>query len=370
MEIKIARAEMLRGLGFVQGIVERKTTMPILANVLLDATAKNLSITATDLEVGVHCILQGTIVSRGRVAVHARSLSDIMRELPEETVHLSVGEGNWVSILCGKSQYRIVGLSPDEFPALPTKGEGNVWRMECLPLRQMMDRTAFAMSTDETRFNLNGVYLDPVKGKEGALLRMVATDGHRLSIVERGVGEKCQIAKGAIIPRKGVAELRKLIESEEEAIDLWLDVKHLIAYRDSVTLVIRLIDGQFPPYEQVVPKQSKRVVALGRDALIHALKRVSVLSSDRARGVKFTISPKHLEIFSSNPDLGEAREELETSYKGESFEVGFNARYFLDALSAIEDEQAILEMGDETSPCVIRSENDRGFTHVIMPMRL
>lgn len=370
MEIKISRSEMLKGLGLIQGIVERKTTMPILANVLIEATAKGLSITATDLEVGINCILRGDILSKGKVTVHARSIYDIMRELPEEVVHLDVKEGNWIEIRCGKSRYKIVGLSPDEFPALPTRGEGDLWRVEGALLQEMMDRTSFAMSTDETRFNLNGVYLDPVAGKDQSLLRMVATDGHRLSIVERNVGGKCGVTKGAIIPRKGVTELRKAIEPEGASIDLWLDAKHLIAYHESVTVVIRLIDGQFPPYEQVVPKQSKRVVTLNREQLIHALKRVSVLSTDRARGVKFQVSPKHMEIFTSNPDLGEANEEIEATYKGESFEVGFNARYFLDALGVIEDEQAVLQMGDETSPCVLRSEKDRGFTHVIMPMRL
>ena len=370
MEIKIARSEMLKGLGLVQGIVERKTTMPILANVLFEASGKTLSITATDLEVGINCIMQGEVLNGGKVTVHARSIYDIVKELPEEVVHLTVKDGSWIEIKCGKSRYKIVGLSPDEFPALPTKGQGDVWRIEGNLLGQMIERTSFAMSNDETRFNLNGVYLDPSKTKEGTKLKMVATDGHRLSIVERDVGTKCGIQKGAIVPRKGVAELKKLIETGTSALDLWLDAKHLIAYRDSVTLVIRLIDGQFPPYEQVVPKSSKRVVSIQRGALVHALKRVSVLSTDRARGVKFSVSPKNLEIFASNPDLGEAREELDAEYKGESFEVGFNARYFIDALDAIEDEQAVLQMGDETSPCVIQSETDRGFTHVIMPMRL
>ena len=371
MEIKIARSEMLKGLGLVQGIVERKTTMPILANVLLEASDKALSITATDLEVGINCIMQGETLAKGKVTVHARSIYDIVKELPEEQVHLVVKDGNWIEIKCGKSRYKIVGLSSEEFPALPARGQGDIWKIDGAILSQMMEKTSFAMSTDETRFNLNGVYLDPAKGKDSTtLLRMVATDGHRLSIVEREVGVKCGIQKGVIVPRKGVQELRKLVESGEAPIDLWVDGKHLIAYRENITLVVRLIDGQFPPYEQVVPKQMKRVVSIERAALRHALKRVSVLSTDRARGVKFSFSSKNLEIFASNPDLGEAREELEIEYKGETFDVGFNARYFLDALDAIEDEKAVLQLGDETSPCVIRSELDGGFTHVIMPMRL
>ncbi|MFH0800659.1 MAG: DNA polymerase III subunit beta [Pseudomonadota bacterium] len=369
MEIKIARGELLKGLGLVQGIVERKTTMPILVNVLLEATAKKLSITATDLEVGINCTYPADVIANGKVAVHARSIYDIARELPDDTVHIAVKDGNWIEMSCGKSRYKIVGLSSEEFPALPTRGQGDVWRIDGSLLSQMIDKTSFAMSTDETRFNLNGVYVDPT-GKDKTKLKMVATDGHRLSIVERDVGTKCSIQKGAIIPRKGVQEIKKLVDSGDEPLDLWVDSKHIMAYKGNVTLVVRLIDGQFPPYEQVVPKQSKRVVQVQRDNLIHALKRVSVLSTDRSRGVKFAVSSKNIDISSSNPDLGEAREEIETTYKGESFEVGFNAKYFLDALASVNDEMAVLEMGDETAPCVLRSETDKGFTHVIMPMRL
>jgi DNA polymerase-3 subunit beta len=166
-------------------------------------------------------------------------------------------------------------------------------------------------------------------------------------------------------------ELKRLVEmAGDSTVDIWADKKHVIAYSENTTLVIRLIDGQFPPYEQVVPKKTKHTIAVNRDELIHALKRVSVMSTDRSRGVKFAISPGNLDISASNPDLGEAKEELTAEYKGESFEIGFNAKYFIDALSTIKDEQAILQLGDETAPCVLASEYDRDFTHVIMPMRL
>lgn len=370
MEIKISRSEILKGLSLIQGIIERKTTMPILSNVLLDADAKKISITATDLEVGINSVHQAEVISKGKITVHARSLFDIVKELPESLIHMTVKDKSWIEIECGKSKYKIVGLSSEDFPALPSKGEGGILKIDGNDFRQMIDKTSFAMSSDETRFNLNGVYLDPVKTEKGINLRMVATDGHRLSIVERYLDDKCLIEKGVIIPRKGVMELKKLIESDDPVVELYVDKKHVIAYKNNITLVIRLIDGQFPPYEQVVPKGSKRIVSIQKDILVQSLRRVSVLSTDRTRGVKFSVSPKNLDIFASNPDLGEAHEEMEANYKGESFEVGFNAKYFLEALSVIEDEQAVLQMGDETAPCVIRSEHDHGFTHVIMPMRL
>lgn len=371
MKIKIARHEFLKGLSLIQGIVERKTTMPILSNVLLSAKDKNLSVTATDLEVGVNCVYPANVEKEGVVTVHARNFYDIVRELPDDNVSISVGSNNWLDITSGKSRYKLVGLSAEEFPSIPTKGDGDVWKMEGNILIQMFDKTSFAMSTDETRFNLNGVYVDPVKSSGKTVLRMVATDGHRLSIMERDVGPKCGISKGIIIPRKGVVELKKLLEGPSDVkIDIWCDLKHLIAFKNNITLVVRLIDGQFPPYEQVMPKQSKRVVSVLREDLIHALKRVSVLSTERASGAKFSVSPKNIDITSSNPDIGEAHDEVDAEYRGEAFDVGFNTRYFIDALSCMEDEKAVLQMGDETAPCVLKSEIDKGFTHVIMPMRL
>ncbi|MFA5812348.1 MAG: DNA polymerase III subunit beta [bacterium] len=370
MEIKVARTELQKGLALVQSIVERKTTMPILANVLLSAEKKALSITATDLEVGVNGTYAADVLSEGKITLHAKSLYDIVKELPDDTIHVKVKDGSWVEIKCGRSNFKIVGLSPEEFPALPTRGNGQTQRAEASLIKEMIERTSFAMSSDETRYNLNGIYADLSGGEDGKTVTMVATDGHRLSVVTREVGTGWNLPKGIIIPRKGVMELKKLAESGDAPVDLWADAKHLIAYRENTTLVIRLIDGQFPPYDQVIPKKIKRMVSLSRNELVHALRRVSVLSTDRSRGVKFAVSPNNLDITASNPDIGEAREELAATYKGDAFEIGFNAKYFIEALSVISDEQAVIQLGDETSPCVIMSEFDRGFTHVIMPMRL
>lgn len=370
MEIKIARSELVKGLGLLQGIVERKTTMPILTNALFDVSSKGLSITATDLEVGLNCLLHADVTAKGRVAIHARSIFDIVRALPDGVISIAVKDRNWVEIQSGKSKYKIVGLGAEEFPALPTKNEGATWKMDGGALVEMIGKASFAMSTDETRFNLNGVYLDPVKKGGGTTLRMIATDGHRLSIVERDAGSKCGVQKGVIIPRKGVMEIKKLIEGADSEVELWMDTKHLILFKDRVTLVVRLIEGQFPAYEPVVPKESKYTISVLRRSLIDALKRVSVLSVEKSLGVKLSISTKTMDIYASNPDIGEMREELEISYKGGAYEVCFNARYLVDALDVIEDDETVLQMGDETAPCVLRSEKDKGFTHVIMPMRL
>lgn len=368
MEIKITKTELLKGLTLVQGVVEKKTTMPILANVLLEAKGKDFSITATDLEVGVNSLLAAEIVKPGKVAVHAKGIYDIVKELPEGVVHITVGDNHRVDISCDRAQFKVVGLSPDEFPSLPKKGNGTTIKVEGGVINQMIEKTSFAMSTDEMRQNLNGVYLEENGGK--GTLRMVAIDGHRLSICDRKIQGDWKLPKGVIIPRKGVVELKRLIDLAEGTIDLCIDEKHVIVSNDNTTLVVRLIDGKFPPYKQVMPKEPKRAVAIDRKAMLQALRRVSVLSADRSKGVKFVFSPKNLEISTSNPDFGEAREEMSIKYKGEHFEIGFNARYFIDVLGIIGDDEASFQMGDDTTPCVLKSGQDDGFTHIIMPMRL
>lgn len=370
MEIKITKSELLKGLSLVQGVVEKKTTMPILSNVLMEAKGKTLTIIATDLEVGVNCKLTADVLGEGKVAVHARGLYDIVRELPEEAVNIKSDDNCKVDVSCGRAQFKIVGLSPNDFPSLPNKGEGNAMKIEAGLLGQMIEKTAFAMSTDETRYNLNGVYLEQAKDKEKDILRMVATDGHRLSIVDRQIKGKWKLPRGVIIPKKGVLELKRLIETTETQLDIWIDEKHAIISTEDTTLIIRLIDGQFPPYKQVVPGQTKRSVGIERRTILQALKRVSIMSADRSRGVKFIFSPKNLEVSTSNPDFGEAKEELPVSYKGEKFEIGFNARYFIDVLNVIGDEQAQFQMGDDTTPCVLKSDQDKDFVHIVMPMRL
>lgn len=375
MDIKISRRELAKGLALIQGVVEKKSTMPILSNTLFETTDKDLRLTATDLEVGVVNEIPVEVRSTGKITLPARGIYDIVRELSGDTVHLEADNNNRVTITCGSAEFKIMGLPANEFPSLPKKGEGSEVNISATMLGQMIGKTAFAMSTDETRYALNGVYLEQSTDKNRTTLRMVATDGHRLSIVEREITKGWNLKKGVILPRKGVMELKKLIENAaagegEGAISLWIDDKHVVATHANATLIIRLIDGKFPPYSQVIPKSTNRQMVVEREAIYQALKRVSVVTSGQTRGVKFSVSPKNVAISSSNPDFGEAHEELSADYHGEAFEVGFNARYFLDALSVLEDIQASLKMGDDTAPCLITSEIDPGFTHIIMPMRL
>ena len=234
----------------------------------------------------------------------------------------------------------------------------------------MLNKVSYAMSNDETRYTLNGVYLEQLSSKSKSAIRLVATDGHRVSYSEGPIKEDLKLSKGVIVPKKGVWEIKKMLDGIEGSFSLQLSDKTVSVSTKDAMLICRLVDGQFPPYEQVISKDCNRIVSLDRKQFIQSLKRAMLVANERSKGVKFTISPGNLDISSSNPDIGEAKEELTCVYKGETFEVGFNASYFLDILGILEDEKVVIELKNDTSPCIIRSEFDKGFLSVVMPMRI
>ena len=369
MELKVKREDLLRVLTLVQGVAGRKVTMPILSNILIEAREKRVTVMATDMEVGLSMECPADVLSSGKIAVNARTLFDIAKGLKDGIIHIKLSQGNHLLIEGGRSKFNIVGVDAGDFPILSFSGSGEAFVEDGSILTEMIERTSFAMSNDETRYNLNGVYLHtPAGGKKG-LLRMVATDGHRLSYLEREMRGKWGLGDGIIIPRKGVLELSKAVEDGGE-VKVSLGDKDISVEKDGMKLVVRLIDGKYPPYEQVIPRSTKRVVNIGREEFIDALKRVSLVADERTKGVKMTFSPKHLEITASNPEMGEAGEELEVGYKGDIFSIGFNARYLIDVLQVMVDERVVIGFNDETNPCVISSEKDKGMVSIIMPMRL
>lgn len=370
MEFKIERNSFAESLGWIQTVVEKKSTMPILSHALLEAEGSRLTLSTTDLEVAAYDQIRAEVTKPGKIAVPARQLYDIVKELPDSVIHLKKLENNWIQIKCAKSQYKLVGLDGNEFPKKLEANNGAEIQLDVKTVLEMLDKTAFAVSADEARYNLNGIFWETLTEGGKNTLRMVATDGHRLSIVDRALEKKATLSKGVIVPKKGVGELRRLLNDQEENFRMVLDEKHVRVDFGNKTLVMRLIDGQFPQYNQVIPKKLGKVATLDKNSLTQALRRISVVTNNRTRGVKFSISPGNMEISTHNADLGEAKEELAAQYKGPAFEIGFNAQYFLDALSVIEDESVVFQLGDEVSPCLIQSEKDKNFTHVIMPMRL
>ena len=368
MEFRAKRGDFLATLYWSQGIVERRNTMPILANVLIESHGGQIHLTATDLEVGIRGRLEGEVARDGVVTVSAKKLYEIVREAPEETLQLRRLENDWVEIKSGKSVFKIVGMDAREFPEFP-KFEGE--KLSSVPakvLREMIERTIFSVSSDETRYNLNGVFVEETTDGK---VRMVATDGHRLAMIERGIGA-LGLSKGVILPRKGLAELRKLLEGVEEGlVSVGFKENMGLVVRENVELFMRLIEGDFPDYSKVIPKDNPQLVRLEQDEFLHALRRVSILSSERYKGIKMDFKEGKVSISASNPDLGEAVEEIEIDYQGKALTVGFNARYLIDVLSVLGSGGEVgVALKDDVSPSVLRKSDDDGYLYVIMPMRL
>jgi DNA polymerase-3 subunit beta len=374
MKLSIDKAELQRGLGRIQAIVEKRNSMPILANVRLTASGKGesgkLELAATDLEVGVRGSHRANIAKPGAVTVSARKLYDIVRELPEESIQLDASAQAYVELRCGRARFNLAGAAAEEYPNLPEFSPNQLVRLQAAVLSQMIERTMYAASLDETRYNLNGVYFEvlPSDGK----LRMVATDGHRLALVDRAIGEQMAgLTSGVIIPRKGLAELKRLVDEEDaDEIEIGFESNNGLARKGDVTLVMRLIEGEFPNYKQVIPKSSDRKLTLESEPLIRALRRVALLSAERSRAIKLEIADAKLVISSSNPDLGDAQEELDIDYAGPPTTIGFNAKYLLDCLGALNAKEIQLAFRDGDKPVEIRPADDADSLAVVMPMRL
>ncbi|HUY17941.1 MAG TPA: DNA polymerase III subunit beta [Candidatus Binataceae bacterium] len=376
MELSIDRTSLLNGLALVQGIVERRNTVPILGHVMIEAEGGSLNLSATDLEVGIRTALACRSNGGGTITLNARKIFEIVREAGGEEVSLKSLDNDWVELKCGRARFKMMGLDPRSFPAMPHKGEAKATakvtkaELSAPPgvLAAMIDKTIFAVSPDEARYNLTGVYIEsPAAGS----VRMVATDGHRLAMIDRELGG-FSMQGGVIIPRKGLIELRRLLDRTEEG-DVNLQIDNQIAYikRASTEVSMRLVEGEFPDYKGVIPKQSRYQIGVERDTLMAAIKRAAIFSNERYHGVKFGVAEGTLTVSSTSPEMGEASETIDIEFKGEEFSVGFNATYLLQMLGVIESgSDATLGLTDEVSPGVITTPADSQFTYVVMPMRL
>ena len=368
MQIRAKREEFLEALYWTQSTVERRNTMPILANVLVETHGNRIRLTATDLEVGVRASLNGEILTSGSVTVDARKLYEIVRELSEEFVDLKRLDNDRVEIQSGKSVFKMVGLDAREFPAFVSSEESERKSCQALALKEMIDKTIFSVSTDETRSNINGALIHELEDQK---VRMVTTDGHRLSLVQREIGP-LGLGKGVIVPRKGLAELRRLLEdSGEETVSLGFTGNMAFVWKGDVEMSIRLIDGEFPDYDKVIPNANESEAKVSQGTLFRALRRVSLLSSDRFRGVRVEFNPDGIAISANNPDLGEAAEEVEAEYRGNHIVIGYNAQYLLEILNVMEQDDPVeMSLVDDESPTVVRRSGDSSLLYVVMPMRI
>jgi DNA polymerase III subunit beta len=372
MEFRIDKEVLVRALQKVQGIVEKRNTMPILSNVLIEAAQETLFITATDLEVGMRSTYPADVINNGKITVSAKKLYEITRELPDEQVHFATKGNDWVEIRCGKANFTIVGLSPDEFPYFPKVEDATFLQLSSGLLSGMIEQTSYAICHDETKYNLNGIYIKTSIDAEVPKLIMVATDGHRLCVADRELTDTNSdvLSKGVIFPKKGVFELKKMTEEEDTDIMLGFMDNSAVLKKGNTTIVMRLVDGEFPDYTKVIPANNDKLLTVNREQFLHSLKRMAILSSEKFKGIKFDISGSRMEISSSNPELGEAREELEIDYASTDIVARFNARYMIDVLNILTGDDVVLQLRDEMSPAILKPAEGSGFLSVVMPMRL
>ncbi|MEK9172506.1 MAG: DNA polymerase III subunit beta [Nitrospirota bacterium] len=374
MKIKIARDELLTGLQRVQGIVEKRNTMPVLSNILLETKQDGIELVATDLEIGVRGHYKADVQQAGSVSLSARKLYELLKEVAAGEITLTTQENNWVQIQAGRSQFKIVGIAASEFPALPTiEREGRV----AIPgsgLASLIRKTLFAVGDNDARYILNGLLITLHSSDKKVTMKLVGTDGHRLAVAEsdltQSAGTDLPKEIKAIIPRKAAQEIRRLLE-EEEGEPLLGFTKNLVTFQKSgLFLTSRVMEGTYPNYQQVIPKESAKKAAIERTALESALRRVAVLSKDKTNAVKVILQNGSITLHTSSPDVGEATEDLPAQYRGESLTTGFNARYLLDALAVMDGDTVNLEISSPLSPCVLKSDGDPGFLCVVMPMKI
>jgi len=372
MHFTVEKEVFLKGLGRVQGIVEKRNTIPILSNVLIEGNDGEIHLTATDLEVGMRATYPATVKIPGKVTVSAKKIHEIIKELPEKEISFLSKDNSWIEIRCGKSIFNIVGLSADEFPYFPKAEDGNFFPIKSNLLKEMIEKTFFSISTDESKYNLNGIYFKTIEENGKNLLRMVATDGHRLATIQREIKNTKidQLEKGVIFPRKGIFELKKIADEGDTEISMGFMDNNAVVKKEQTIVVMRLVDGEFPDYNRVIPKNNDLNIQISQDIFLHALRRMSILSSEKSRGVKIILKNGLMEVSSSNPELGDAREDIEVVYEGPEVTIGFNARYLIDILQAQGGDQVILQIKDNLSPGLIRAKGDDDFLAVVMPMRL
>jgi DNA polymerase-3 subunit beta len=366
MEIRLNRAAFLAEIALMQGIVERKSTIPVLSHLLLTCSGDQLQIAATDLDVSLTSSCDGEVVREGGIAVQARKFMEIIRSVVGEEVLLSQEDEKRLTITAGKSRFKINGLQPEDFPTLPSVPEDGQLEIPFARLRSMISRILFAVSTEESRFQLNGALL---RLKEGGV-EMVATDGHRLALVENsldGVGEG---AEGVLVPRKALQELQRF---EGDGNLVFRRSEHHLSFRlGRRELIGRILEGTFPDYERVIAKDNDKHVEFDRKILAEAVQRAALLTGDRSRAVRLRFHSGGLEVSATNPDLGEAREEVDCDYGSDEFAIGINPDYLGQFLGAVDTDRVRLELKDENTQCVCHpiDGGDSRYLCVIMPMRI
>jgi DNA polymerase-3 subunit beta len=373
MKFTVQRNTFLEGIQKTLSIVEKKTTMPILNNILLRTGNNMITIVATDREIGLVADYGAEILEEGQVTVSARKLYEMIREIQGDSVQFEANESHRVTVTCQKIIYKIPGLSADDFPSvIDDRTDVNFSSMQGKFIEGLIRKTSFAMSGDEMRKNLNGVLVETLDDGGKNTLRMIATDGHRLAIASADIGEAAlfKLEKGIIIPRKGLNEIKRLIEDAPEEIFVGIRQGMCIVKTDSTMLRVSLVDAEYPDYRRVMPAEKGIVVQFEKDVILHALRRMSVISSERYSGVIIALSEGKMVLESTNPDVGEAKEEIEIAYHEKDISIGYNVKYLIDAMEVIDDETVVFEMGVGMKPGVIKPAHNDEYVCIVMPLKV
>ena len=371
MKVTLERNALLKTLGHVQSVVERRNTIPILSNVMMEADGGQVALTATDLDIAIVEHTGAAVSQGGATTIPAHTLFDIVRKLPDGAdVDLSLEEGDRLVVKSGRSRFTLACLDKEDFPVMNESDLPHRFTLAAEELKRLIDKARFAISTEETRYYLNGIYLHVADTAEGPRLRAVATDGHRLAQVEQELPDGAAGIPGVIIPRKTVAEIRKLIDEFEGTVELALSDTKIRASFNGAIVTSKLIDGTFPDYSRVIPEGNDKELQMDCRLFAQAVDRVSTISSDKTRSVKLSLSEDLLTLSVNSPDSGTATEELAAAYAADALEIGFNSRYLLDILAQVEGETVQVYLADPNAPTVLRDMLDSDALYVLMPMRV
>ena len=363
MKIRGDQQEFLHGIQYVQNVISQRATLPILSHILIKAEEQKVTLSGTDLEVGVTCPIPVSIEEEGGITLPARKFADIIKELPVSEVVIHAKKNNMASIECGKVFFRIAGLPKEDFPKFPSFGEKETLVLPQKTFQTMIQMTSFAMSFDETRYVLNGVFLKA----DGGRLTLVATDGRRLALIEKTLENPAREGMEMVVPTKAIQELNRILKGDGN-LKIFKRENQVLFDLGEASLITRLVEGEYPNYQQVIPKETGDKVRIDRQELLQATRRASLLTSQESQSVKFDVLKDKVVVSKSSSEIGEAREELEAQYRGKEFSIGFNPHYLIDGLKNINDEEVHLELEGPEKPGVIRTK-DR-FIYIVLPMQL
>ena len=372
MKATINKNDILPVLAKIQGLAGRKTNLAITTNVLIQTSESGISISATDLETGFEGFYPAQIEAQGVIAINARKLFEIVRDFPSEDIYFNEVENHWIEIGNQNVEYHIVGLNPDDFPEIPKIEDVEFFEIDSTSLHKMIEKTVIISgASDDNRAHIIGIFAERIQQDDQKIFRMVSTDGSRLSKADFVFDKDFNLPAGdnVLIPKKGLVEVAKFLDSEGP-VNIGIKDNNFIVKKEKETLIIRLLEGDFPAYGDIVVKKDGNDILLDRQLFLMMLKRMSILSSDEYKGVIFHFSQDKLVINSTNPDIGESKEDMELGYKGDPMEVMYNPKFFIDTLGVIDEEKVVLNIVDDQRPCKIEGENDKSYLSVIMPMRI